>query len=306
MAYQLLINSVDKTSLMQRKSMKLKKAVNERSLLDFQLKDTAGAYRPSPGQPVLLYDGATLIFGGVVDEPEEEKIIGSTLLVNDVPVNDWHEICDRFLVAETYENKTAGYIVADLRTNYLDAEGITAGDIQSGQTITKAVFNYIPVSQALDELSELSGFQWDITPAKALRYFDRSSYAAPWDVTSASEIRKVKVRKDRSKYRNRQYLRAGQDISDSQIREFAGDGKTTTFTVDLPLAATPTVTVNGAAKTVGIRSVDAGKDWYWNKGDKTISQDTGGAVLISTDTLQIVFAGYYPIMVVSEDPASIA
>ena len=64
MAYQLLINSVDKTSLMQRKSMKLKKAVNERSLLDFQLKDTAGAYRPSPGQPVLLYDGATLIFGG--------------------------------------------------------------------------------------------------------------------------------------------------------------------------------------------------------------------------------------------------
>lgn len=307
MAKQLLINGQDKTDLAQKFSLKIRKAINARSYMDFTLKDVAGVYRPDPGQTVQLYDGAVLIFAGLVHEPEEERLPGATpLLVNQVPVNDWHEVADRFLASETYTNTTAGAIARDLITKYLAGDGITAGNIQDGPTLTKVVFPYVTTTQALDDLSELTGFQWEINASKALNFFDRSTYRAPWDIDTASPIRNVKVKKDRSNYRNRQYLRAGKDISGPQAREFAGDSKTTTFTADLPIAEVPTLTVNGAVKTVGIRGIDTGKDWYWNKGDATLSQDTAGAVLTSADTLRIVFRGFYPLMVVAEDPAAIA
>lgn len=305
MAIQLLIDGVDKTSLLQRQTLSIKKAINERSLFDFQLKDVTGTYRPAPGQSVQLYDGATLVFGGIIDEVEEYRALGNSMLVCEVPANDYHEIADRVLVAETYTGQTAGAIIEDIRSKYLNGEGVTAGTIQTGVTISKAVFNYIPVSQAYDEISEITGFQWEINPSKALSYFDRSTYAAPWGITSTSAIRNVKVRKDRSQYRNRQYLRAGKQATDNQTREFAGDGKTTVFAVDYPIAETPTITVNAVAKTVGIRGVETGKDWYWNKNDKSISQDSSGVALISTDTLTVVYKGYYPIIAVINDSGQI-
>jgi hypothetical protein len=59
----------------------------------------------------------------------------------------------------------------------------------------------------------------------------------------------------------------------------------------------PTVTVNGVAKTVGIRQVETGKDWYWNKGATELSQDTGGTVLADTDTLAVTYQGLFPIII---------
>ena len=306
MTVALTIDGVSRRTLLRRGSLRIHHAVNERSTGSIALIDPAGVYRPDVGDPVIIQDGATTIFGGTVDSEEERKPLGTIALDESVPLVDYHQLADRRIVAETYENQTAGYIASDIITKYLAVEGITAGTIQPGPTITKAVFNYLPASQCFDELAKLTGFQWRINANKTLDLFDRATFTGT-AITEASGIRDVVVRRHREGYRNRQYVRAGKGITDIQTNEKPTpkpDSVTRTFVLRYPVAKVPTVKVNAVVKTVGIKDIDTGKNWYWNKDSNTITQDSAGTVLADTDVLEITYQGYYPIMVQSDDEAA--
>jgi hypothetical protein len=60
------------------------------------------------------------------------------------------------------------------------------------------------------------------------------------------------------------------------IRDFIGK---------YPIRTLTSVTVNGAAKTFGVKGVDSGKDWYYQPGSISISQDPAATPLASTDVL---------------------
>src|SRR5665648_309247 len=260
------INSVDKTSLIMAGSLQISDEVNVRSTGSFNILDKTGAYRPAVGDMVEIYnniltisswndalrftwgdvatmtwlEGETrdylLLFAGQIDDLPEKRILGTnSILYSGVPLVDSHQIADRRIAAEAYEAQTAGYIVTDILTKYLIDEGITAGTIQSGVTISKAVFNYMTCSRCFDEISELTGFQWRINANKTLDFFERATFLGT-DITESSQIRNVSVKRNRELYRNRQYLRAGQDIALAQTRTFLGDGETTVWGVDLPIA----------------------------------------------------------------------
>jgi hypothetical protein len=290
----------------QSQTLDIEDAINARSICSFRIFDESGTYRPNIGDTVEIYDDTELVFAGEVDEPEEWKLPGTNSLNEDINVVDWHCVADRIRVAETYENEVAGDIVRDFITKYLTAEGITAGTITDGPTISKAVFPYRSASECLDELSELTGFQWRINPDKSLDFCERSTNAAPWDITPDSEIRGVTVKRNRQKYRNRQYIQAGKDISIIQTRSFKGDGETQVWTLDMPVAKVPVVKVDGVEKTVGIRQLEQGKDFYWSKGEKEISQDPEGTKLTSSNTLTVEYQGLFPIIVVADDPEEVA
>jgi hypothetical protein len=55
---------------------------------------------------------------------------------------------------------------------------------------------------------------------------------------------------------------------------------------------TRTINMSTTSKTVGIKGVDTGKDYYWNKDSPDITQDSAGTVLTPSDTLTIVYKGY--------------
>lgn len=186
-----------------------------------------------------------------------------------------------------------------------DLTATVRGPIQDGPTVVEAVFNYVPVTQALDALAERAGFSWWIDPDKKLHFVERSTYAAPWSVSSTTKIQNVEVEQDRGEYRNRQYIKAGKDVTDPQVESFKGDGSSRTFTVGFPIAKVPTVKVNGVAKTVGIKGVDIGKDWYWNKGDPVITQDQAGVVLTSADNLEVTYQGFFDVVLLTYDEVAI-
>ncbi len=280
--------------------------IEERSTASFVVVDTPGTASYQQGQPVLIYDpDDVLIFGGVIDAPETRRYAPSGELLHPIRCKDWHYLADKRLVAASYTSQTAGFIVDDIFDNYLADEGVTIGLIEAGPTLVEAIFNYVRVSDAFDALAEKAGKTWWIDENKALYFQDRDVTAAPWSATGDDFLKKTtKMSGANPKYRNRQYIRGGRGTTSSQVEIFTGDGVNVAFTVGYPIVSVPTVTVNAVGQTVGIKGLDTTKDCYWNKGDATVTFDTGsipGAVAVV-----ITYFGQFDILVLAEDLPEIA
>src|SRR5690606_21763127 len=154
----------------------------------------------------------------------------------------------------------------------------TYNHVQDGAVITRAVFNYNTVNSAFNEISEQTGFSWFIDADKDVHFFSRETNVAPFAITTTSgNSRNLSVKRSKDRIRNVQYIRGGREASDPRTELFVGDGTRKTFTVSLPIASVPTVTVDGIPQTVGIRGLEGDRDWYWNKEQNEVSQDDAAA-----------------------------
>lgn len=299
----LTIGGLDRTGYLVPGSLSLEDAINERSILSFTLKAPQGTLTVAEGQQVTLTN-VDPIFGGTIESVTEKQPLGSTQVVYSVQCVDWHQVLDRRVVAESYADTTVGAIIADIVTTYLAAEGITHA-VVNATVVREAVFNYVPATQVFDRLAERTGCNWWIDPGKVLHFEARDATAAPWSVSSTSPIRNVQVQRHRQEYRNRQFVKGGRATTDPQTESFHGDGATQTFNVGYPIASAPTVTLNGSSQTVGIRGTDSGKDWYYAKGDRAVTQDSAGTPIGAADTLSVTYQGLYSIVVILKDDEAI-
>lgn len=292
----------------QSGSIDIDNAINVRSTASFSILDRPGEFSFLKGQPVKIYedDETTLIFDGYIDKPVSEYLsLASNSKIHKIDCVDNLYISDKKIIAKVYRGMYAGDIVRDIITNYLQVDGVTAGTIQDGPIVTEAVFNYSTATKALERLAELAAFEFNIDKNKQVQFFHRATNYNNTIITETSDIKNVKVSPEAEEYRNKQYIRAGMDTTDEQTESKKGDGTAKTFTVGYPVAQVPTITVNGAAQTVGIRGVDEGKQWYWNKGEKEITQDDSGTPLTTAQTLVIKYRGLFNIVVISYDNTEI-
>ncbi len=282
--------------------------IEERSTAFFVVEDIDESLAFSKGQPVLIYDtGANLIFGGYVNGPGQQRVSPDGGIFHDITCMDYHYTADKRRVAESYIATSAGDIVTDLRTKYLLDEGVTVGNIEAGPTVLEVVFNYVKLSDALDKLAEAAGFVWFIDENKALYFQARSTTAAPWALVDGG--RDILTGSSRfsganSKYRNRQYIRGGRDVTGAQTETFTADGDMVSFTVGYGINAEPTVKEDGgAAKSMGIKGIDTAKDYYWAKGDPVVLADAApaGGVVVT-----IEYIGEYDVLVLATDETAIA
>ena len=315
MALTLTIGGVVKTSLLHAGSLRITDELNTRNTCGFTLIDEAGTYRPIVGQVVSITNGGVTIFGGTIDSVKEREIPGNIANRFEVTCVDYNQIVDRHRVAREYLADTIGDIVVDIVTQDLAGEGITVqGSVAgSGPTITRILFNYATVAEAFNELAQLIGYYWNIGYDKVLSFTDRATNAAPFDLTDSNEkflAGSMLVETTRAQYRNRQYLRAGYERTNSRTEDFAGESAKRSFTLIFPVALEPSVTVDTGggpvAKTIGIRGIDTGKDWYYQKNDQIISQDDGGTVLAPGDRLHVTYQGLYPLSIMAQDDLEIA
>lgn len=280
-------------------SPRVNQRIEERSTAVFVVIDTAGALSFQRGQPVSLYDANdTLIFGGLVDKPKIAAMSPMGGLHHELRCIDYHYLADKRLVIASYSTEKAGDIVTSLHTDFLDAEGVTIGEIQEGPELVKVVFNYVSVSEALDSLAEYAGFTWFIDEQKRLYFIDRATNATDWDwstLTPKPAGGLVTLDTGNPLYRNHQYVRGGTGLTSSLITEDRiGDGSITSFIMGYPLGTTPTVTEDlGPELDIGIRGLDTGKDYYWNKGDNVVTAEVAPA---NTVAVQIKYYGQYPLI----------
>jgi len=242
----------------------------------------------------------TLEFAGFIDNPGKARLAPVSGLLHDITCMDNHYLADKRLVVKSYTDKTLEYIVEDILTDYLADEGVTEGLIETGPTIAEAIFNYVHPSDAFDSLKELSGKIWFLDECKRLYFVARETYKAPWQLDNSTykPIGKPHLSTGNPLYRNKQYVRGGTGITSQQTENFTGDGDTKSFTLGYPLAQEPTITEDAAPKTVGIKGIDTGKDYYWNKGDNTVTADTAPANAVA---VQVVYYGQYPLIALASD-----
>ena len=301
--FDLKINDVSKS--VQSFSLAINDNINANSTASFQIiTDDEIAV----GQQVEIYDGTEIIFGGTIDNWNLNYIRGGNDYSNrrkyDIFCVDYNQVLDRRIVAASYTNKTLGYIIDDIVTNFLDGELITISGISDTNVIIEAViFNYISIFEAFEYLALIIGgdLNFNINYDKELSFFKRSTNTD--EAINDLNCLNMSLSETRAEYRNSQFIRAGDSTTEIQVDELASpkpDGESKTFTFRFPLATKPVIKLNGSTispTNIGINGLDKNKSWYWQKNSRVISQDTSDTPLSSTDSLTASYQGLKPILV---------
>jgi hypothetical protein len=253
---------------------------------------------------------AMRIFGGSIETTNEGlTVTNQTSITVDCDCVSYDALADRRLVARAYDSpgQTLGSIVTDIITLDFAGEGIDTSNVATGPELAKLVFSYTHANEAFDLLAELTGYSWWIDAYKRLYFVDRATLAAPYGLTSASpNFRSITVQSTRMDYRNRQYVRAGLGLTATRTESLVGDGTRKSFTLAYPVGAVPaSITVASVAKTIGIREVDSGYDWYWQAGSPVINQDASATAVTAGATISVTYKGQYPIIVAAQEDAQI-
>jgi len=304
-AYNVTIGGIDRTTDILANTLQIEDIINDQvNTCTFTLVDRSGNGLPSNDNEIVITSNAgTRIFGGYTTQVEISK--------EGVPrasyqCTDYTRLLDRLLVHRVYESMTDAAIISDIVSRYCVGSGISATYVVSSATIDKISFNYIQPSQAIRKLCELTGNSWYIDYNKALHYFPLATNVAPFNITSStSTYSNLKIRNDATQIKNRVYVRGGTKLSDYTTYSTKGDGVKRQFVLpDKPHDVT--VTLNGAAKTLGIKNVNTtGYDYYLNFQEKYMEQSSLATLLTSTDTLAITYKYDIPILVAIENTASI-
>ena len=250
--FEVLINGVDQTTQIDWPSFKKTEVLTSQpDSLTFMIRNVAGkTYRPALNDDVKVYRNGILIFGGVVINTNET--IDGLVKFYTVTCKDYTEILDGVLVAKTYSNMTAAAIVADLLSNY--APTFTHVNTVAPYTVTAITFNYITLSQCLQNLAQaIPGYDWYIDYNKDVHFFLPSANSAPFslDDTSGNFIySSLAYNADQSQIRNSIIVRGGnmtgstvtnKQVSDGvQIIYYVGYGLSS-FVAQHAVAASPTV-----------------------------------------------------------------
>jgi len=259
------------------------------------------------GQVVEIRDETgSLIFAGTVDSVEEEIDASERIRVKRLACVDYTQIADRHLVAYVYqpdeEHPTvcAGDVIKDIVARFFIYGGVTedvdTSLVETGPAIEKFVFNYVPASQAFDDIAELAGYIWYIDYEKRLHFTPKDRNAAPFGLTETSQNwRNLKVSESRELYRNRQIVRAGTALTDERTDTvIATEADQKLFELSYPVGTASAVTVNGVPKTLGVSGLHEGRDFYWSYGSNVLTAEvapgTGAAVALT-------YRGMFPILV---------
>jgi len=310
MALTITINAVDRTAFYERATLAWTEKLDLRTVCSFRLSDDT--YAPVKGEEVIVTDGATTHFLGIITKIRKRLLRDATTFRYWVTCGDYSYLLQRRFVADSYDNQTLAQIVADIISDKFPNEGFTQVGVETGPTIERAVFNYIFAADAFDQLSDITGYHWYVDTDKDIHFEQRNTTTAPFDQTDASNdflIESMEHAIDDKRYRNRQIVRAGTDVTASRVETL--DANTTrVFTLIFPVAEAPTIRTDigsgFAARTVGIRGVDTAKDWYWQKDDHQITQDDGGTILTGSHQIEVTYKGLFPLVVAARDDVEIA
>lgn len=305
--YNVTIDGIDRTTDIINGSLVIQDILNDQqNTCSFDIQDLSGNGMPvGDTEIVITLNDGTKMFGGYITDVSCSKL-ATGIVQASVNCIDYARLFDSNLVHKSYLDLTDKAIIEQIVDTYCVGLGITTNNVVEGVTISQVSFNYVQPSQALRRIADATNRNWYIDYDKDIHYFPLSQTSTPFDIDD-NETRyfNLSVSKDSSQIKNRVYVRGGTKLSDFTTYSEIGDGEKVKFVLpDKPHEIT--LTVNAVEETVGIKNVDTtGFDWYLNFQEKYLEQDSGGAVLTASDTLEITYKYDIPILVALENETSI-
>ncbi|MGH7184670.1 MAG: hypothetical protein ACREIB_00095, partial [Pseudomonadota bacterium] len=314
--FRLFIAGRDCTELLAFGTAHWEKRLNERGTAHCALNVLNDSFIPQPGHRFTIKVDTTPRFDGYIHRAARKHLTyaNEAKIYYEIDAVDWNAILDRRVVNQVYQNLTCGAIVQDILATVLAGEGIVAGVIQDGPVVSKAVFPFTKVSDAFRDLQQISGLQTYINEYRELQFFGPTAFPAPFTIDEA-DSKFVEIEDDNSldQHANKIYVQAGHGVTVNQTEPFRGDDKRTTFTLGFPVSEILSITItdllgnNAVPQTVGVRQVDANKQWYYQKNENEITADQIAPItLASTQLLVVVYKGLYPIRLVLANEGVIA
>jgi hypothetical protein len=329
--------------------------VNGRSSGSVTIYDATGSIgQILRGTLVVITDlsDSTKIFSGYVSSATARNVTdsgtGRAVTIN-LKLMDQHYLADKRVVAASYRANvhSAKDIAQDLigtgshtvasGLNHSGApladEGVTEGTLDDGAILSETTANYITVSSLLDRIARRGSQFWYIDYDKQLHLRDKAHIKdAPFDIdldnlgTTKILRKSIRVKTGNDKYRNKQILRGGTQVTETQTEEgILATGNRKTVTLGFPVGANfvPKVYVddtftnnnttppdgsfyllkNGADNVnAGVKGKDSGKVFYYQIGDPVIEFDTA---LVAQSLVKVEYVGNFDLLATSEDDSEV-
>ena len=299
----IIIAGIDRTADVKIKGFVIEQALTwEEDTCSFIVKS---GDRPLEGEEVIVVDGGTKFFAGIIDEVKDETITSSVTWYY-CKARDYTYKIDAKLVVETYENQSASHIFLDIAAKY--CSGFTTNNVATGApAVERIIFDYKRPSDCFKELCEYCGWDWYVDYNKDLHFFNpiEANQLAPVVIDSSTKIREFRHALEITGLRNRVYVRGGTMLSDPWTYETKADGTARQWWLphkphDISL------TVGGEAKTVGVENVDeeADYDYMMNFQEKYIRCSEHTSTPADGATISVTYRYDIDVITVVEDVAS--
>jgi hypothetical protein len=274
----LTINGNDRSAWVEWPSLNWEPAITkEPDLLSFAIKVKPGRTIPELGESVVLAVDGNDEFSGTITE-RRQKNIGGLLQIFEFRAKDAQFDLDKKLVAKAYSGQTGNAILTDIFNTFTDGT-FTLNNVQAGlATITSIKFNYEPVSKCIQRIADLLNMDWYIDADKDLHFFEAALNAAPFEIDdTAGKLNFETLEFNRNILELKNYIIiAGGDYQKTYTASdtpdvYSADGTQRIFT-NIYRYSSVEVTVNAAAKTVGIDGIhnEADYDVLYNFQEKAI------------------------------------
>lgn len=320
MAITITINGVDQTAKCQDARNEGGRRLNYNrvagspatlTLSTFDKTGGGGGYRPAIDHTVVVVDGATTLFSGVITDIHEQALSDPSTgwdkgILSSVTCTDQNGLLLRDTYSKEYaDGTTLKQVLQDLLANPLSGRGITLDGAQAnGPALTgfKLVDAYI--DDILNSLTTITGYVWDITPGKVLSMISPGSVSCGFSLTDGggSIYGGVTLEQGRSEtYANRVTVVAGPAEQLLKTETITGNG-----TLDhWVLTYTPMTDANGFILSRGLVNENGadltlsppagGGSYTWTAATNTLTRSGGALPLGQVSTF--VYAVQFPISV---------
>lgn len=267
---------------------------------------------PVNAKPTITINGVSALVttvggcssAGYFYTPSSHLILGNTS--NNAPAST-----DTLKVVYAAQVGAAAYssqIIRDIVYSFLtydnlDPETMSVQTTAYSPQVSEINFNYIQCDKALDNLCDITGYNWRVDPWKRIVYEPKANatlFSASFTTTS-NNWRNMSVKHSRDNYRNRQYI-LGSYYPLTITESFAGDGYTKTFTLANPAYKIQKVMVDGVSASFGTYGVATSTiGYYFQKELNTITGNSTNSAMASTDTLTVKYQGLFPAVAIAND-----
>ena len=309
MAVLITIDGVDKTKKVAWESLRISNIkTSQVDKCSFKIRSYGDdTYEPRAGAEVIITDNSIKVFAGFIVRVDQSAT-DYKVLEYKIECVDYTRLLQKKLVIDSYKDLTVTEIITQLINTYCDGYGIDVSNVNCPNVIESISFNYLPIQQCLEQLANITGYDWWIDYDKKLYFVASSTVSAPFGLTDTNgkyQFNSLRIRKDNSQIKNSIIVRGGNYYASTLTVAVECNGTDFTYPTSYKFRDIQ-VTLSGSVLDVGIDfSSDADNhDVLYNFNEKVLKWKEEDRPSIGA-TLSVSGEPLLPVIIKQKNPASI-